>query len=90
MSKIGNKIIEIDGTGVIVQGEIRVAGIIVIANADSPVVEITDINGMIVFELKDSIANKRFYSYTLANAVPIVRPNITTMTNVERILLYLD
>lgn len=90
MSRIGDNIIEVDAAGVIVQGAIRPMGFLVIASADNPVLIMQDVNGQVVFEVKSAVANERFIPFVLPKGVTVTRPNVTTWTNIERLLIYLE
>ncbi len=90
MSRIGknSSVINIDGSGVILQGNVEITGFIAIASADSPACIIEDINGDIIFELSDAVTNKRWYPYTPADTIKTKRINVTTWTNMKRVIIH--
>lgn len=82
--------IKIDTAGAGIATPLMIAGIIVIANADVWAVDLRDASaGDYVFEAKSSIVNHRYEKFAPAAPFPVSGLWAQTLTNVDRVLVYL-
>jgi len=82
--------IKIDTAGAGIATPLMIAGIVIIANADTWVVDLRDAeDGDYVFEAKSDVANHRYAPFATAAPFPVSGLWAKTLTNVDRVLVYL-
>lgn len=89
MSKVKEGRLIINGTGVIIQSDVRVIGFVGIASANDSACELVDIDGDTIWECGSSIAGKRFFSSSLPNDIKCVRLECLTFTNMKKVIVYI-
>lgn len=86
---VGNSVLNIDTTGLVVGAEVQINGIVVVANADTWSCVLKDIEGTVIFRADSAVTNKRTVSYSPAKSQPVKGINAITLTNIALVIVHL-
>jgi hypothetical protein len=89
MPKIKNNIIEITGTGNVIDSKVRIISIQAIASADTSEAIITDDDGMEIAHFKSAETNLRTYVPIYLDRMEINGINCDVFTNMTKVIIHL-
>lgn len=86
---VGESVINIDSTGLVIGAEVQINGIIVVASTDTWSCVLKDVEGTVIFRADSSVANKRTIPYSPAKPQVVKGIEADTLTNIALVIVHL-